>query len=96
MSDDGLNETCPGCRRQFESGSLVKVMSDSSAVLCWRCVSGVYERGDIGVDVGVSVSSLIMRRAIFAIVSPVARTAFSQPVLCTGGLLAESGGGAFL
>lgn len=71
-------------------------MIDPPAVLCWRCVSGGFEGGDIGVDVEVSVSSLIMRRAIFAIVSPVALIVSSQPVLRTGGLLAESDGCAFL
>lgn len=67
MIDDGLNKMCPGCSRQFESGSLARVMPDPPAVLCWRCVSGRYERGDIGADVEVSVSPLTIHKAIFAI-----------------------------
>ena len=55
LADDGLNEICRGCRRQFNEGALAKVMTNPPASLCLHCVSDRYERGDLRDEVEIIV-----------------------------------------
>ena len=74
MADDGLNEICRGCRRQFNEGALAKVMTNPPASLCLHCVSDRYERGDLRDEVEIIVSPLMIQKSIFAmeeLISPI-------------------------
>lgn len=74
LADDGLNEICRGCKRQFNDGALAKVMTAPPAYLCLHCVSDRYERGDLRDEVEIIVSPLMIQKSIFAmeeLISPI-------------------------